>query len=393
MFGYATAEVFSNRGLLGQGASGIVVKCTLQVDGSLFEAALKEARVSLRVQETALKHEALLLQALQNTSFVPRLYAYGRLPHYEYIAMEKCEEMFPYNVKLPMEVPKVFDLAFDIMNILEELHKRDILHGDIKPQNILLRPARAGVPARTVLCDFGLSRSLARAAMEEDIHTVGTSDYTSLASHAHKALGASHDLEQLAYVLLYLLRGNLPWKFRPRNLAQSRAQYLYLPKVKAAWSGQALSVGYPSIFGAILDYARSLPPRELPRYDLIRKALQEAQDGREDAVLAHDDGRRRSNINTDITEEDIALLPTLTDKDRPVIDPTINWKTIGSPKPGCPPPSNSFSEGDIRNEFGLPHGERDPLLSLPEGMRGQLTEVWNLIQVKEELYVSDGDST
>ncbi|KZO99719.1 hypothetical protein CALVIDRAFT_561047 [Calocera viscosa TUFC12733] len=268
--------------------------------------------------------------------------------------------MFPHGVKLPMKVSQVFDLAFDM-----SCHKRDILHCDIKPHNILLRPARAGVPARTVLCDFGLSRSLSRAAVEENIYTVGTFDYTSLASHAHKAL------------------------VQPGTVAQSRAQYLYLAQVKAAWSGQALSAGYPSIFGAILDYARILRPRELPRYDLIRKALQEAQDGREDSLLAHEDGQLRPTIKTGITEEDIALLPTLTDKDDPVIDPTIDWETFGSPDPGYPPPSNS--RDGYMDEFVEPQGELHPSLSLPQGMSGQLTEVWDLIYIKNSLW-SAGDS-
>ncbi|KZO99701.1 kinase-like protein [Calocera viscosa TUFC12733] len=383
MLGNATAEVFSKKRLLGQGASGNVLRCALQMGGSLIEAALKEARVSLRVKETTLKHEALMLQALQDTSFVPRLYAYGRLPHYEYIAMEKCEEMFPFGFKLPMEVPEVFAFANDMIDILEELHKRGILHGDIKLHNILLRPARAGVPARTFLCDFGFSRSLSRSSGEEDIHTVGTFDYTSLASHAHKALGAGHDLEMLAYMLLYLLRGNLPWKFRPRTLAQLRAQYLYLAQVKAAWSGEALSAGYPSVFGAILDYARNLRPNELPRYHLIRQALRHAQQGHEDSMLSHEDEQIWQSKKTHITQEDISLLPTLTPNDDPVIDPTLDWDTLMSPQAGGPAPSNSFSETDIRNEFWGPQGERDPLLSLPEGWSRQLTELWNLIDLKE----------
>ncbi|KZO99712.1 kinase-like protein, partial [Calocera viscosa TUFC12733] len=317
--------------------------------------------------------------------FVPRLYAYGRLPHYQYIAMEKCEEMFPFDGKLPMALPEVFTFAIDMMNILEELHKRGILHGDIKLHNILLRPARAGVPARTLLCDFGLSRSLARSSVEEDIHTVGTFDWTSLAAHAHKALGAGHDLEMLAYMLLYLLRGNLPWKFRPRTLAQLRAQYLYLAEVKAAWSGEALSAGYPSIFGAILDYARNLRPNELPRYDLIRQALRHAQQGHEDSMLSHEDEQIWESRKTNITQENISLLPTFTREDDPLIDPALDWHTLMSPVPGGPVPSNSFSKTDIRNEFGALHGERDPSLSLPEGWSGQLTEVWNLIHVKEAL--------
>ncbi|KZO99714.1 hypothetical protein CALVIDRAFT_561042 [Calocera viscosa TUFC12733] len=193
----------------------------------------------------------------------------------------------------------------------------------------------------------------------------------------------------LAYMLLYLLRGNLPWKFRPRTLAQSRAQYLYVAQVKAAWTGEALSAGYPSIFGAILDYARILRPNELPRYDLIRQALQHAQLGHEDSMLSHEGEQPWQSKKTNITQESISLLPTLTREDDPVIDPTLDWNTLMSPQAGGPTPSNSFPLGDFRNELALPHGERDPSLSLPEGWGGQLTEVWTLIDVKKKRYVPE----
>ncbi|KZO99720.1 kinase-like protein [Calocera viscosa TUFC12733] len=386
MLDYATAEVLSDRDWLGKGASGTVLTCILQMGATMIEAALKESRVSMRVQKTTLKHEALLLQALQDTAFVPRLYAYGRLPHYEYIAMEKCENWFARDAKLPMEMPQVFDLAFEMIDVLEELHKRDILHGDIKPQNILLRPARAGRPAHIVLCDFGLSRSLASASTQEGKRTIGTRDWTSLASHAYKPLGAGHDLEMLAYMLLYLLRGNLPWKFKARTLAQLRSQYLHLAQVKAAWSGQALGAGYPPIFGVLVDYARNLPPTEMPRYDTIRQALQRSRQEVDQDGLTYDEQLLWQTTNTDTAQEDVSSLPTLTDQDDPVIDPTVDWMTVMTPSPGYPPPSNS--RDGYMDEFEEPQGERDPSLSLPEGVSGQLTEVWNLISVKDPFLLS-----
>ena len=56
------------------------------------EVAVKKSRVSLRVQRTLLKHEARVLQIIQGHASVPSLYAYGRFPHFEYLALELCGE-------------------------------------------------------------------------------------------------------------------------------------------------------------------------------------------------------------------------------------------------------------------------------------------------------------
>ncbi|KZO95431.1 kinase-like protein [Calocera viscosa TUFC12733] len=107
---------------------------------------------------------------------VPRLYAYGRDKHFEYIAMELCGPPLGGCV---MPVSEIFEPALQLLDGLEAIHSAGILYGDIKPKNILLCPSRPGVPQRAVICDFGLARSLSSAASAGATHFIGSLHYGS----------------------------------------------------------------------------------------------------------------------------------------------------------------------------------------------------------------------
>lgn len=64
-------------------------------------------------------------------------------------------------------------------------------------------------------------------------------------------------MESLAYSILRLLRGSLPW-------ADVRCDS-ELP-IKAIWSGPALCGDYPSVFGEFLEYTRGMQFEEMPDY-------------------------------------------------------------------------------------------------------------------------------
>ena len=82
-------------------------------------------------------------------------------------------------------------------------------------------------------------------------------------------LNPRDDLESLAFVLLYLLRGDLPW----HTLCSAGTAVARIPQIRSkmlSWNGARLTEGYPSVFGDLLDYARHLGFDEPIDYDRFR---------------------------------------------------------------------------------------------------------------------------
>jgi hypothetical protein len=71
---------------------------------------------------------------------------------------------------------------------------------------------------------------------------------------------------------LFLLRGNLPWKPRPRLESQLRSQEV-VQLMKLGCPGPILSTGFPNEFGEVLTYSRSLKFDQLPDHGAVRRSF------------------------------------------------------------------------------------------------------------------------
>lgn len=89
-------------------------------------------------------------------------------------------------------------------------------------------------------------------------------------------LGPRDDLESLAYIAFFLLRGDLPWRassFREsikNSMRRIRAS-------KAAASGDKLGASFPAEFGYLLDYSRRLEYHEMPDYAALKAQFADLQ--------------------------------------------------------------------------------------------------------------------
>lgn len=109
----------------------------------------------------------------------------------------------------------VLMIADQMISRLEFLHKKGFIHCDIKPENMLLG---RGYNSNVIyLIDFGLSK---RYIDEKGNHidygesniVCGTARYMSINGHLGINLSRRDDMESLGYVLIYLLKGSLPWQ-------------------------------------------------------------------------------------------------------------------------------------------------------------------------------------
>ena len=101
----------------------------------------------------------------------------------------------------PMDLDQLRAVLANCLNGLAFLHSNRVIHGDIKPSNILVAP-----PNRVKLGDFGLAR---RASNEEGSLLKGTTKYMApeLLSAQFGAVGPASDLYSLGFTAYELLVG------------------------------------------------------------------------------------------------------------------------------------------------------------------------------------------
>ncbi|KIK97934.1 hypothetical protein PAXRUDRAFT_824434 [Paxillus rubicundulus Ve08.2h10] len=258
---------------LGVGAYGVVFRGVETTSG--MNVAVKKSRVSLRVKRTLLDHEAKLIQSLSGHPAIPTIHAYGRFEHFEYLAMELGGESVKELARQNgggLQLKTVILLALKMIPLLQHIHSRGIIHRDVKPDHMLLSLSD---PSRILFIDYGIACPRSQESSEsaqrydpeaERRRVIGTLKWASLNTHYGLHLSWRDDLESLAYVLLFLLRGNLPWVSSPEGSTITGAA-VRVRMAKMKWSGSQLAQGHPPEFGQFLDQTRALAIDETPPYE------------------------------------------------------------------------------------------------------------------------------
>eukprot|EP01065_Artemidia_motanka_P052834 TRINITY_DN9639_c6_g1_i1.p1 TRINITY_DN9639_c6_g1~~TRINITY_DN9639_c6_g1_i1.p1 ORF type:complete len:1125 (+),score=385.30 TRINITY_DN9639_c6_g1_i1:331-3375(+) len=171
-------------------------------------------------------------------------------------------------------------VAVQLIKCLEFVHRHGYVHRDVSLGNFCLRPG--GKPAIFII-DFGLAtRYLDRAGAHRpnfedgkagDKRKCGTFAFLSLNIHLGQCPSRRDDLEAAALVLLYLLRGDLPWARKSGSSQASeerRRRRSELAVEKRRWQPQELCAGHPSCFGELLSYSRQLQFADEPAYQQLR---------------------------------------------------------------------------------------------------------------------------
>ena len=195
-------------------------------------------------------------------------------------------------------------IGIQLIQRIETLHSRDICHwclffnvkflfSDIKPENFLVGIAD---PTLIHLIDFGLTMKYRDPKTKEHIpclsgySMVGTARYASLNAHHGLDLSRRDDLESIAYLLIYFLKGFLPWQANSPN-----SQHLDLNDIFTIKENTSLDIlcdNIPPAFRTLLHSCKSLKFEEKPNYNyitnLLKDCLEENQlkfDGEYDWVL------------------------------------------------------------------------------------------------------------
>lgn len=140
---------------------------------------------------------------------VPRFFGSGDFDAQPYIVMEQIagESLRSRFAQAPLPISEVVTIGIKVANALQDLHRQNVIHLDIKPSNIMFRDGVA------VLIDFGLSRHdrLPDLLDEEFRLPMGTGPYIS----PEQVLGVRNeprsDLFSLGVLLYHLATGERPF--------------------------------------------------------------------------------------------------------------------------------------------------------------------------------------
>lgn len=199
-------------GLVGRGQFGKVLCARIRDTGKLV--ALKELEHK-RFPTSKLLRELRFLLTLQHENIV----ACTALVHhqnYRYLVMEYCEggtlrDLINHTKSLT--VKQCFDLISDILLGLEHAHGANIIHCDIKPENVLLKITDRGWQAK--LSDFGIAR-LSQETVSDASNT-GSPGYMA-PERFYGQFSVGSDIYAVGIILYELLVGSRPFSGMPTEL-------------------------------------------------------------------------------------------------------------------------------------------------------------------------------
>lgn len=236
-------------------------------------------RVALKVEKKNEGHfikEASFFTALEGVLGIPRLYLhdYDKQSNVRFLAMElvgpSIESLF-IKCKRKFSLKTVAMLSVQMLERLQFVHDRGILHRDMKPHNFMV-----GIGSKQTLVylgDFGLAKLYCRQEghieYKENKPCVGTARYVSINDHLGIQQSRRDDLESLGYVIIYLAKGGLPWQGLRSEGEYSRKEMV--AKMKSSLTIEKLCEGLPGEFAEYIRYSRALHFDEAPDYAYVKR--------------------------------------------------------------------------------------------------------------------------
>jgi serine/threonine protein kinase len=255
--------------IIGKGSFSMVYKA--ENDSKYY--AIKLERKEL---QNLLENESTIMNFLKGPN-IPYIKTYGSSGDFNILVMQllgKDLQTLFSEKKNSFSLKTVCMLAYQMITILENIHKKNIIHRDIKPENFLM-----GLPGELnsiflYLIDFGLSKfyyknSVTECNTKKDRNKMtGTPRYASINALRGLEQGKKDDLESIGYVLIYLLKGSLPWQsINVKNKLEKLKKILVL---KIETPSSDLCNGLPQEFEIYLDYCKNLELETEPDYNMLK---------------------------------------------------------------------------------------------------------------------------
>ncbi|KAI3801086.1 hypothetical protein L1987_29187 [Smallanthus sonchifolius] len=241
--------------------------------------------VAVKLEPTKTKHpqlhyESKVYMLFEGGMGVPTLKWFGVEGEYNVMVIDllgpSLEDLFNYcNRKFSLKT--VLMIADQLINRVEYMHARSFLHRDLKPDNFLMGLGRKA--NQVYIIDFGLAKKYRdlqthrHIPYRENKNLTGTARYASVNTHLGVEQSRRDDLESLGYVLMYFLRGSLPWQ--GLRAGTKKQKYDRISEKKMSTPVEVLCKSYPPEFMSYFHYCRSLKFEDKPDYSFLKRLFRD----------------------------------------------------------------------------------------------------------------------
>eukprot|EP00897_Mesotaenium_endlicherianum_P009954 jgi/Mesen1/8988/ME000056S08396 len=199
---------------LGRGNFGVVRQCTNRItEDQLACKTICKATLESTSDRDQIQNEIQIMKKLAGHPSLVQLHGVYEDEVSLHLVMELCRggELYHYiNDAGHLEEEEAAQIFRQVAEALHYCHGNEILHRDVKPENILIADSsRRGGPLNVKLADFGLATEVRRGGCTQGV--AGSKYYQAPEVLSNKPYNEKADMWSLGVVLYALLSGRLPF--------------------------------------------------------------------------------------------------------------------------------------------------------------------------------------